>query len=89
MIIGYGFHDGHIDASINEAISRGGLRAFIIDPAGADAPDPYRNRPYRIKSAGPEYPVQRALMGVSKRPLSSTFGGDTIELDKVWRFFDP
>jgi SIR2-like domain len=89
MIIGYGFHDGHIDASINEAISRGNLRAFIIDPAGADAPDPYRNRPYRIKSVEPEYPVQRVLMGVSKRPLSSTFGGDTIELDKVWRFFDP
>jgi SIR2-like domain len=89
MIIGYGLHDDHINTAINEAISRGGLRTFIIDRAGADAPDPYRNRPYRFKPADPEYPVQRALMGVSKRSLSTTFGGDTIERDKVLRFFDP
>lgn len=89
MIIGYGFHDDHINTSINEAISQGGLRSFIIDPAGADAPNPYRDRRSRFKPAEPEYPIQRVLMGVSTRKLSTTFGGDIAERDKVLRFFEP
>jgi len=89
MIIGYSFHDNHINASINEAISAGSLQAFIIDPAGADAPNPYRNRPYRYKPGQPEHPIQRVLMGVSTRNLSTTFGGDVAERDKVLRFFEP
>ena len=37
MIIGYGFGDNHINNALNAAAARG-LKAFIIDPNGADAP---------------------------------------------------
>jgi hypothetical protein len=89
IIIGYGFRDNHINMALNSAADAGGLRAFIIDPAGADAPDLFRDRPYRLRPAGPEHPIQRALIGASRRPLGRIFGGDTIERDKVLRFFDP
>ena len=89
MIIGYGFRDDHINLALNSAAQAGGLKAFIVDPAGADAPDLYRDRPHRIKLAGPEHPIQKALIGASRRPLSRIFGGDTIERDKVLRFFNP
>jgi hypothetical protein len=89
MIIGYGFRDDHINAALRTAAEAASLKAFIIDPAGADAPDLFRDRTARIKPAGPEHPIQRALIGASRRPLSRTFGGDTIERDKVLRFFGP
>jgi hypothetical protein len=88
MIIGYGFRDDHINAALNRA-AEAGLQAFIIDPAGADAPALFRDRPARIKTPGPEHAIQRALIGASRRPLSRIFGGDTIERDKLLRFFGP
>ncbi len=87
MIIGYGFRDDHINTALRTAAEARSLKAFIIDPAGADAPDLYRDRTTRIKPAGPEHPIQRALIGASRRPLSRIFGGDAIERDKVLRFF--
>ena len=89
MIIGYGFGDNHINLALNQAAESGGLKAFIIDPAGADAPDLMRDRLARLKSRGPQQPIQRALIGASRRPLNQIFTGDTIERDKVLRFFGP
>jgi hypothetical protein len=88
MIIGYGFRDDHINTALRTAAEAGNLRAFIVDPAGADALDPYRDRAARTKLAGTMHPLQRALIGASRRPLSRIFGGDTIERDKVLRFFE-
>ena len=90
MIIGYGFGDNHINVALNRAAAAGGLKAFIIDPvAGADAPDPDLGKVKLIGAASPLQPIQKALIGASRRPLSRTFGGDTIERDKVLRFFAP
>jgi hypothetical protein len=91
MIIGYGFRDQHITRALNEAAEGGELKSFIIDPAGADAPDLYRNRQHRVKEAqGWEHSIQKVLIGASRRPLGRIFGGeDIIERDKVLRFFDP
>jgi hypothetical protein len=87
MIIGYGFRDDHINGALNRAAAAG-AKTFIVDPAGADAPDLFRDRVSRLKAAGDEKPIQKALVGASRRPLSRTFGGDAIERDKVLRFFD-
>jgi hypothetical protein len=89
MIIGYGFHDEHITHVLNEAAAGGELQSSIVDPAGADAPDPYRDRPYRLRMAGPEHQIQKVLIGASRRPLAQIFGGaDTTEREKVLRFFE-
>lgn len=88
MIIGYGFHDDHINLALDEAAEMGGLRSFIIDPAGADAPDEYRNRQNMLKKAGAQKKIQETLIGASRRGLQQIFGGDTIERDKVLRFFE-
>ncbi|MFI4973246.1 MAG: SIR2 family protein [Caulobacterales bacterium] len=89
MIIGYGFRDEHINGALQRAAEAGRLKAFIVDPAGADAPDQFRNRPTRLRGPDPEHKIQTALIGASRRSLGRTFGGDTIERDKVLRFFDP
>lgn len=87
MIVGYGFRDHHINKILNKSAAAGTIRSFIIDPRGIDAPDPYWDRPHRLKGADPEFPIQSALIGSSRRPLSRIFGGDIIERDKVLRFF--
>ncbi len=87
MIIGYGFHDNHINLALEEAAQKGGLQSFIIDPAGADAPDETRGRDNLIRAKGAQKKIQETLIGASRRSLAHTFGGDMIELAKVLRFF--
>ena len=88
MIIGYGFHDNHINNALERAAINGGLRTFIIDPAGADASNRDRGQHIAFRAAGPQSKIQETLIGASRRGLGRTFGGDTIELAKVLRFFD-
>lgn len=89
VVIGYGFGDNHINMALDRAAQAGGLRTFIVDPAGADAPDPNRGRQMMIKPRGPQNAVQGSIAGASRRPLSRIFGGDAIERDKVLRFLTP
>jgi hypothetical protein len=88
MVIGYGFGDNHINAALEDAAAVGGLQTFIIDPWGADAPDPEKSRQNIIKPAGPQKKIQETLIGASRRGLRQIFGGDVIERDKVLRFFE-
>lgn len=85
MVIGYGFRDNHINMAIERAAEAGGLSLFIIDPAGADVPDPEHGRNI-MRPAGPYSHRQAAIRGASRRPLTRIFNGDTIERDKVLRF---
>jgi hypothetical protein len=87
MVIGYGFRDNHITRAIEVAADQGGLGIFVIDPAGADAPDPERDRQNILRPPGPYNAIQRHLIGSSRRGLGRIFGGDIIERDKVLRFF--
>lgn len=89
MVIGYGFRDGHINAALDEAANLGELTTFIVDPAGADAPDQYKDRQNRLTIAGLQTKIQETLRGASRRGLRQIFGGDTIERDKVLRFLEP
>jgi len=88
MVIGYGFRDGHINDEIKHAVERG-LKLFIIAPEGAELAqrlNPTNAAPIRVKSELEDI-MERSLIGASRRPLSSTFGNDNAEFDKVIRFF--
>jgi hypothetical protein len=86
MVIGYSFNDDHINRTLIEAVKRGGLRIFIVDPMGTDVID--KNRNGAIYSPG-ELVVEiwPALIGASRRTLREIFGADRVEYEKLMRFF--
>jgi hypothetical protein len=87
MVIGYSFSDAHINTAIADAVDRGSLRLFIVDEKGVDVIDkrdpllPIRLPDPFVGKLGPH------IFGASRRPLSSTFGNDVVEHNKVMRFF--
>jgi SIR2-like domain len=88
MVIGYSFSDGHIKQAIINAAEKGGLKLFIVDPAGVDVLDKeLPHAPMRVPG-----PLMSSLnphiMGASRRSLSSIFGNDRVEFSKVTRFFE-
>jgi hypothetical protein len=89
MIVGYGFRDEHINDTLMRSINRG-LKLFVIDPQGADVGAATNNLPKHAvgyqRTAFEESP-QQALIGASRRPLSSTLAGDHVEYRKIERFF--
>lgn len=89
MIVGYGFRDPHINDVLTQAIDSG-LKIFVIDQLGADvaaATNPLPKSAIGFKPTALEESVQRALIGASRRPLTSTFAGDEVERQKIERFF--
>lgn len=90
LVIGYGFHDDHINQHIIKAVNRHELRFFVIDPHGADV----------VRRANPSFggaiygpneldaAFRVGLVGASRRTLSETFGGDTVSHKHVTRFLD-
>ncbi len=73
MVIGYSFQDEHINAVIERASTKHGLRTYLVNPSGrAVLRDP--------KLAGASIYVPRGiedikLIGEMRRPLSAVFGG--------------
>jgi hypothetical protein len=88
MIIGYGFGDGHINVALERAAAAGGLRTYIIDPWGSEAPDPMRGMQNVIRLPSPVNAIQGSLIGASRAGLSTIFGGNLIERGRVLRFFN-
>jgi hypothetical protein len=86
MVIGYSFSDAHINKIIGEAIDANRLKLFIVDPQGVDVID--KNRPVPIRIPDP-YMEKLAphIIGASRRSLVDTFASDTVEFDKLSRFF--
>lgn len=90
MVIGYSFRDDHINEVLLRAIEKG-LKIFVVDPAGADvaaATNPVPRNSAGYQPTRLEESLQQALVGASRRPLSATFGGDSVELSKLMRFFE-
>lgn len=90
MVIGYGFRDSHINDVIMRAINDSSMRMFVISPEGGDiarAVSPTHMAAIKVVTTLEETFV-RGLMGASRRPLRDIFGGDTIEFNKVMRFFE-
>jgi len=90
MVIGYGFRDPHINASIRAAVEKG-LRIFILAPDGAELA--FRLSPTRQRGQIPfptpeETMLRQALIGASRRSLAEIFGGDSAEFAKLVRFFE-
>jgi hypothetical protein len=83
MVIGYSFRDEHINEELRSAGATG-LQMFIVDPVGSD--NFYSPAVAAIRVAHPLADVPR--IGESRRPLSTTFGGDTLERGKLFRFFN-
>jgi hypothetical protein len=88
MVIGYSFSDAHINDAIMDAIKQSDLKLFLIDPAGdkiLDKRDP--------RALIPDHPgalletIPPRLIGISQRPLTSTFNDDTVEHGNLTRFF--
>jgi hypothetical protein len=84
MIIGYSFQDAHINAMIHIAAAAG-AEIFIVDPRGVDvldgAPSPDGLR------EGMKLALQNNVIGASRRFLSHTLSGDTVERTKLTKFF--
>jgi hypothetical protein len=87
MIIGYGFLDEHIYDQITKSVRHHGLKIFNVSPEGSDHA---RVACDRNRQAAKELPdvFRLGLIGASRRPLSDTFAGDSIELNKILRYFD-
>ena len=84
MVIGYSFRDKHINDAISDAYRNNNcLRMFYVDPLGMD-----------VLNDGPQAGMRLfdrlkdiQCIGVSKRPLSTTFKDDQPEHGKLMRFF--
>jgi hypothetical protein len=83
MVIGYGFHDQHINETILDVARNGGLRLFLIDPAGVDAANPTRH----LQVRGPN-PFKELIRGASNRSLSEIFGSDPVAHISVTKFLE-
>ncbi len=89
MVIGYGFRDTHINEVIMRAINERGLQMFVIVPEGGDLArrvNPTDQAAIR-EGTDLEATFERGLIGASRRSLREIFGGDSIEHNKVMRFF--
>lgn len=90
MVIGYSFRDEHINNVLMQAIETG-LQIFVVDPAGTDVAataNPLPRTALGYKPTPMQENLQKALVGASRRPLSSTFANDGVEHGKLMRFFD-
>jgi hypothetical protein len=86
MIIGYGWGDDHVNRLIFDASKANhSLGIFHVHPEGRDAILRGGSQPVVPYSV----PTLSSLkcIGESRRLLTTTFGGDTLEYDKLIRFF--
>jgi len=90
VVIGYSFGDAHINEAImNAARSKTGLRMFIVDPQGVDVIDkrpPALDRFTQNDATELVSLLRPIIRGASRRPLSATFGFDTVEYSKLNAF---
>lgn len=83
MVIGYSFSDDHINRIIYEAWQTSQLRMFIVDPRGLDVFNKHPRAVIRV----PDPIEEIQIIGLSRRPLTSSFGNDQFEHGKLMRFF--
>jgi hypothetical protein len=87
MIIGYGFADDHVNQLIESSSqNNSSLRIYYVHPDGRDAIRRGMQTKAIIQPIPPLSDVP--CIGESRRPLTTTFGGDTLEYDKIMRFFE-
>jgi hypothetical protein len=88
MVIGYSFSDAHINDAIMDAIKRGDLKLFLVDPAGDKMLDKRDPRAMISDHPGPLLDtIPPRIIGISQRPISTTFNSDIVEHGNLCRFF--
>jgi hypothetical protein len=88
MVMGYSFSDAHINDAITAAIKGSDLKIFLVDPSGEKILDKRDPRALIPDHPGPLMEVLPArIIGMSRRPISSTFNDDVIEHNSIMRFF--
>ena len=88
MVIGYSFRDPHVNQIIFDAVDRGHIELFIIDPLGVDVLNENRNPVALITAESPQFQKMKpSLIGASRRSMREIFGFDRAEFGKVMRFF--
>jgi SIR2-like domain len=88
MVIGYSFSDAHINDAVMDAIKHNDLKVFLIDPSGDKIFDKRDPRAMIPDHPGPLLEtIPLRLIGISQRPIASTFNDDTVEHEKLTRFF--
>jgi hypothetical protein len=88
MVIGYSFSDAHINDAIMDAIKRGDLKLFLVDPAGDKILDKRDPRAMIADHPGPLLDtIPPRIIGISQRPISTTFHSDVVEHGNLCRFF--
>jgi hypothetical protein len=88
MVIGYSFSDAHINDAIMDAIKRGDLKLFLDDPAGDKILDKRDPRAMIPDHPGPLLDtIPPRIIGISQRPISTTFNSDIVEHGNLCRFF--
>ena len=88
MVIGYSFSDAHINDAIMDAIKRGDLKLFLVDPAGDKILDKRDPRAMIPDHPGPLLDtILPRIIGISQRPISTTFNSDIVEHGNLCRFF--
>jgi hypothetical protein len=86
MIVGYGFSDEHINQILVESSAANpSLRFFHVHPDGRDAAHRGLRERKPIYQSAPV--ANLPCVGESRRPLTTTFGGDDLEFNKLMRFF--
>ena len=87
MIIGYGFADDHVNKLITDVSqATQTLSIYYVHPDGRDAVHQGKQHKALIGYSPP--PIAHVpCIGESRRPLTSTFGADYLEYDKLLRFF--
>jgi hypothetical protein len=88
MVIGYSFSDAHLNEVILDSIKTNDLEIFIVDPAGLGIIDK-RNKSAAIPQPKEDMQelIESRLIGLSTRPLSTTFHNDTVENARLFKFF--
>jgi len=90
MVVGYGFHDRHINDLIIKAIRDHNLKMFNVSPEGADhARAVNSTRGCDIYAANElNEAFELGLVGASRRGVAEIFGSNGNELAKLYRFVD-
>lgn len=86
MVIGYGWGDDHVNRAIFDAAkSNHSLGLFHVNPNGRDSIPGPKGEPIVRYSTSTLAPLK--CIGESRRALTTTFGGDNLEYEKIMHFF--
>ena len=82
MVIGYSFHDDHINKAIVRASNEAGLQIYLVEPRGLGVFERYPSTAIR----GPNELDDLRITGVSTRTFDAIFRGDSLQLQSLMRF---